>query len=433
MQNRWRATAIATVVVAALLGACGPGPSDERTEPQVETDAARRRPALERIEVFPKSDRRRGFLYATPGNDVLVFGGNVVEDETPEYDPDGIGDSGVGAAADGWIYRDGTEQWSKVELPFSAPPVHPAVVSAGDRAIVVSTPCEENFPTETGETFCAEASTAAAVYSASTGEWSEAARPGGELANPKEIDSPYMVEGIGWTGEQALFRFGAGFHAQRYALYDPEADRWSRLPEVGGAPRDVCIVGDDVIAIGLPRVQPEAIAGSGLFQAVDGPIRTARLTPAGTWEHLPDQELATGANPTEPGMFGCQGGEAFVSRWTEPPARNPLQWFDPATGTWATIPPPPESFRNATPARVGTTRVLFTTGPNYWLLDDGATEWRPVPKPTRVCPGFPENCVVSAPQVHSTDAGLLLIDMDADYQPIGFLRLQPLEYEAEKP
>jgi hypothetical protein len=428
MPNRFGAAAVLAAVV--LLGACNQGTNDApRAETEITTDRARPRAALEHLTLFPKGDLRRvDVLYATPGSDVLVLGGQEIDDRAPIDE----GESGVRPAPDGWLHRGDTGRWSKVELPFAAPLAYPGVVSAGDRAIVVGTPCDENFPSESGEPFCSDASTAAAVYSASTGEWSEAARPGGELRNPRSVHQPYLVDGVGWTGTHAVFRFLAMIGDVQYALYDPEDDRWSSLPDVdGGDPRDVCVAGDEVVAIGLPRVQPEAVAGPGLFQAVPGPIRTARFTSAGTWEHLPDQELATGANPTATGLLGCQGGEAFVSRWAEPGELNSLQWFDPSATTWTTLPPPPEPFRNATPARVGSTRVLYPTTDSYWLLDDGATEWRPVPKPTRTCPGFPETCEVSPPQVQSTDRGLLLIDMNADgNQPIGIMRLRPLQFEA---
>jgi hypothetical protein len=169
------------------------------------------------------------------------------------------------------------------------------------------------------------------------------------------------------------------------------------------------------------------------FDASTGPIRSARYTQEGTWEDLPDQVLASGSDPNHTTMLRCQGGEAFISGWAAPGKLNSLQWFDPSNNTWATAPSPPESFRNAVPARDGNTRVLYTTGDKYWLLDDGATEWQGVPTPTNDCPGLPDSCEVATPEVLSQGDRLLIVTSTADgTEPTAITRLEPKKYAEER-
>jgi hypothetical protein len=203
---------------------------------------------------------------------------------------------------------------------------------------------------------------------------------------------------------------------------------------LGGEARTLCVADQQILAIGFPSAyQPHVVGpGLGLFQGPPGPIRTARFTASGTWEHLADTEMLPGTDLST--MFQCQGGEAIVSRWAAPGTLNPLQWFDPSTETWSTLPSPPEPFQNATPARDGTTRVLFTVGTKYWLLPDGASQWQGVP--WDICDedtGLPDTCWPTPPHVLSHNGEFLLIEAD-DYgvEPIHITRLRPVQYAAEQ-
>jgi hypothetical protein len=419
--------ASAALIVIALLGACGGGSSDQRaTEPDDDTGIG---PALERLPPTPRPEHRRiGVLVVPAGPDVLLLGGREVKDLLG-------GENDVRAAPDGFIYREETNQWSKLDLPFSAPPYRPGVVSTGNDVIVVGTPCGKPIPDDEVPSHCPDASAQAAVYSSTTDDWEIVSPPPRALANPADSRRPFIINGIGWTGTKAVFQFRRNLVAD-FGIYEVEDDRWSVLPAMDGEPRNLCIAGDELLAVGLPQQPPPGVVGPGLglFEARPGPLRTARYTATGAWEHLADQPLAAGTDPIATTMFQCQGREAIVSRWSQSGALNPLQWFDPSLETWSALPSPPEAFQNATPARDGTTRVLFTVGTKYWLLPDGASQWQGVP--WDLCDedtGIPDTCWPTPPRVQSHGDGVLLIESDnADIERFHITRLRPVQYAAEQ-
>jgi hypothetical protein len=416
---------LALLAVVALSSACGAGDSDGRRaepEPEVETDTDQADPAVEQLPPTPMPEHRRvGEVVVPVGPDVVVLGGREIQ----EVGGDAIGSRGTRS---GLIYRDETKGWSELEYPFSKSLYHPGVVSTGDRVIVVGTLCDKNIPDIEASSYCPGAPVEAAVYSPSNDEWRT-------VSPPPTLEGsrwPFQITGIGWTGTHAVFQFRRSDVA--YGAYDLEEDRWTMLPAVDGDARNLCITRMEILGIGFPGASPGGVVGPGLglFQAGSGTFRTARFTDSGEWEHLADTEVGTGTEPTT--MFQCQGGEAIVARWAPPGALNPLVWFEPSSGTWSTLPSPPEPFTNATPARDGATRVLFTVGTKYWLLPDGASQWQGVP--WDLCDedtGLPDTCWPSPPQVLSHDDRLLLVVADNEgLAPIHITRLRPVQYAAEQ-
>jgi hypothetical protein len=345
-------------------------------------------------------------LVAPAGDAIVVLGGiDVPMGDVAHNTP----------AAGGLIYREGAKDWSSLDLPFSAPLYGPGAVWTGDQLIVVGSPCDEEYPGGLEEPHCATSVAEAAQFAPNQNEWATIAAPPGELAGPR-WRRPAETFGLGWTGELAVFQFAGSDGSKRHGTYDPREDAWSELPSVDGEPRDLCVAGGEILAVAIPG-GPQGNPGGYVTFSQPGLLRSARYDVAKRrWIDLPDQALV-GPDPTATALLRCEGDEAIITRWPPVGQTNQVQWFEPSTGTWPAIPSPPDRYMDATPARVDNTRVLYTTEGRYWLLDDGSTQWRGVPKPP----------TPSRVEVKSIGDQLVL----SNREEIDITLLRPKDYAAE--
>jgi hypothetical protein len=282
-------------------------------------------------------------------------------------------------ARGGLIYRDSDKTWTHLELPFSGPLMNAGAVWTGKQLLVVGAPCAEPFPAiEGSEVMCPDTAVEAASFSPTDNKWELLPPPGkiGELA-----PGPPFVRGLGWTGQHAVFQFQAPRSLTRVALFDPQDGRWAALPGSEDAAKTSCVLDGSVVRVGLPG---EDAGGSGqVWGSAEGTISTERYDlERDDWNRLADHPLGDAKQIFS--LVRCQDGEAVILKAHGVAGAQELLWFNHDTDAWEELPAIAEPFTDVTPARLGETRVLWTSdlARNYYLLDQGATEWRATPKPS---------------------------------------------------
>lgn len=246
-----------------------------------------------------------------------------------------------------------------------------------------------------------------AAYDPATDEWRTVADPAGAIGTMAS-----SMTYAAWTGEQVLVVGGGptdpaddGWTSRRAALYDPEADTWTALPD---APEQLPVFGD-----GFWTGQEMIVVGPEEGSGVAAPERIIALAldpAAGTWRSLAAPPIGVRGSM----LAAWTGHELVLGGGTaegDEPDHTDAVAYDPATDTWRDLPAAPVGFTGNTryaDVAVGQQVVAFDTAdPEHrpLVLDVGSGTWTlgppiDIPRLTRPdeLPGRSDAPVVSTGQ-----------------------------------
>jgi hypothetical protein len=293
------------------------------------------------------------------GDEMIVFGGN-----------DGSEGGEIGAAA----YSPATRAWRRLAGPPSYVLGTPVAVWTGTEVVA--------FGGTSGDR-----KVHGAAYDPRADKWRPL--PSTDLGS---LNS--SITEVAWTGEQVLVvgAFGSRVDAgvddasvPAAALYDPETDAWTRLPDAPEAlPEDAVWTGQELVFVGLT-------GGDGLH-APQWTHALALDPAARVWRTLPGPPLAvrgqplvawTGREVVVGGGHGFAGGSGAFGDQTDAAA------LDPIAGTWRPLPPAPVAFqgndRYGDITIDGRVIAFDTADPDgrVLVLDPTTGEWIFAPGPNR--------------------------------------------------
>jgi hypothetical protein len=290
------------------------------------------------------------------GEEMIVFGGY-----------DGSEGAEVGAAA----YSPATGAWRSLASPPGYVLGAPVAVWTGTEVVAF------------GGT-SVDRKVHGAAYDPRTDEWHPL--PSTDLGSLSS-----SITQVAWTGEQVLVAGAFGSTSRDdgavpvAALYDPETDDWTRLPDAPEAlPGNAVWTGQELVFVG-------ATGGDGLH-APQWPHALALDPVAEKWRTLPGPPLAvrgqplvawTGREVVVGGGHAFAGGSGAFGDHTDAAA------FDPIAGTWRLLPPAPVAFqgndRYGDITIDGRVIAFDTTDPDgrVLVLDPTTGEWLFAPGPNR--------------------------------------------------
>jgi len=341
------AAGVLAVVAAgtAVVVAGGDGRSTEMLPPAVGTPAEGTWAPLPHAPISPR------FQHAAvwTGDEMIVFGG---------YDGGEDGESGAAA------FAPATGAWRRLASPPGEVRGAPVAVWTGTEVVALN-----------GD--------GGAVYDPRTDDWRTVAESDGL----GRVNS--SVSNVVWTGEQVLvvgaFGPGGDRRGDRAALYDPDTDAWTPLPEAPEALSDGDAVwtGDELVFIGH-----EPPHGG---RAPERMIALALDPATATWRTLPAPPLAVRGQPLV-AWTGHEivvgGGHDFGSLGISGDHEDAAA-FVPATGAWRPLPDAPTAFQGNdryADVAVGGRVVAFETADpagRVLVLDPPTGEWRFATAPNR--------------------------------------------------
>jgi hypothetical protein len=297
--------------------------------------------------------------------------------------------SRVGPAGHEAVYSIRANRWRALDGPWRDPLDWPGAVWTGKSLIVVGTPCDEDYGDEDTDPYCGDRAIRAWSYRPGLGEWRPLARP--PRPSPGPSTQPHVVEGLGWTGRDAVFRVGVGLGSD-YWTYAPDTGDWTIIGTAKGPARE---------PVALPGGERVCVAGGEIFRVTHAPaldraggtLSTARYDrDRRAWRPLPDHPAPGSGNTTFDIMstMSC-AGDAIVAfpGFQRVQRTSGILRLDPASGRWLELTPIPLAFLFAGVGRAEDTTILWPIerDRHYWLLRDGSTTWVPVEKPTTVDTG----------------------------------------------
>jgi hypothetical protein len=235
--DRVRIARVAVVIAIAVVLATACSNDSHTAEPSDQTDHTK---LATGVIPPPPLTKRDGPSVSLVGTHVIVFGG--VTD---------VGDTWT-VEEGGAVFDRVTGKWSAMApAPFAEPLFFPAAVPAGDRLIVVGSPCRE-VSTEAEPSCNRPVDVVGASYDPNADHWDvlpssgalrEAA--GGIPAYPEGWSDPRAVFDVAFKSITRGHRRGPGISG--LLAYNTDTKDWERIPEVEGT-FEHCTTSDAIVA-----------------------------------------------------------------------------------------------------------------------------------------------------------------------------------------